>query len=175
MHLTGTKHYRGFLPSVEAKGKCRHRHKQTAVCFYWKIECSLNKRVNGGITRTGYRQPVDSVPLDCWDSAKAESLSLVIALFISPPTPILKRNSKQAKPSCHTQSFYYKGSTCKKTLLSISVLFNILSSYQDEGQQNSQIKHYHFFHQQTSTLLETHTVSDCDSAGFICNLSPTEA
>lgn len=55
-----------------------------------------------GLTRTDSRQPVDSIPLDCWDNAKAESLSLVIALFITPPTPILKTNSKQAKPSCHT-------------------------------------------------------------------------
>lgn len=98
MCLKGTKHYReGFLPNVEVKEKCGHGHKQTAIHFYWKIECSLNKRVNRRITRIGSRQAVDSVPLDCWDSAKAESLSLVITLFINPPHPNPQNKQQTSK------------------------------------------------------------------------------
>lgn len=63
----------------------------------WKIEGSLNESVNEGITRMNSSQPVDSIPLDCWDNCKScISLFLVIALFITLLNPQNKQQTSQA-------------------------------------------------------------------------------
>lgn len=84
------------LHNIKLKEKCGHRHKQNAIHIQWKIEGSLNARVNEGIIRMNSRRFNGfSSPSLLGQQKSCISLSPAIALFITLLNPQNKQQTTQ--------------------------------------------------------------------------------
>lgn len=68
---------RGILAQHKNETRIWAQTQANCSCIYWKIEGSLNEKVKGGIIRMNSRQPMDSIPPDCWEKEKTAYLCLL--------------------------------------------------------------------------------------------------